>query len=100
MVITQYVTEFEDASTTNNVRGKMMELFISFVKVNKIKICDLYNENDWSHTLINDNDQFQNAMRNIILDMNRHEKQIINVLITQFASELELFTISPIDGKN
>ena len=100
MVITQYVTEFEDASTTNNVREKMMELFISFVKVNKIKICDLYNENDWSHTLINDNDQFQNAMRNIILDMNRHEKQIINVLITQFASELELFTISPIDGKN
>ena len=91
MVITQYVTDFEDASTTNIVREKMMESFISFVEINKNNICDLYNENDWSHTQIHDNEEFHNAMRNIILEMNRQEKQIINVLIAQFASEIELF---------
>jgi hypothetical protein len=91
MIITQYVTDFEDAYTTNIVREKMMDSFISFVKINKKNICDLYNENDWSHTPKINNDQFHNAMRNIILDMNRQEKQIVNVLITQFASEIGLF---------
>jgi hypothetical protein len=101
MVITQYVTDFEDASTTNIVREKMMDSFISFVKINKKNICDLYNENDWSHTQKINNDQFHNAMRNIILDMNRQEKQIVNVLIAQFASEIGLFlTTAPIDAEH
>jgi hypothetical protein len=76
-----------------------MDSFISFVKINKKNICDLYNENDWSHTQKINNDQFHNAMRNIILDMNRQEKQIVNVLIAQFASEIGLFfTTAPIDA--
>jgi hypothetical protein len=89
--LSKYINDFELLSTTTNEREKMMEPFISFVRMNKESICDLYNENDWSHTLIGENDQFQNSLRKIIQDMNRRDKQIINVLITQFATELELF---------
>lgn len=91
-----FLNRFEDIETSLTEREEMMETYISFVTKNKNTICDKYNENMWNNIEIEENNKFHIAMRNLILLMNRHQKQIIDVLIIQFAVELGFFDKLPL----
>ena len=91
-LISYYVNDLETISVSNDVKEKMMESYISFITINIKCITDKYNDNNWTVIEIDDNDKIHVAMRNIIMEMTIQEKQIINVLISQFADELDLST--------
>lgn len=90
-IITQHLNAFEDYATPDDVREQTLETYTSFIKINQKTICDKYNENTWTNIEIEENNKFHIALRNIIQDMNRQEKKMIDVLILPFACELGLF---------
>ena len=87
-IITQYLNTFEDYETPDDVREQMAETFIT---INQKTICDKYNENTWANIEIEENNKFHIALRNIIQDMNRQEKKMIDVLILPFALRMGCF---------
>ena len=90
-LITYYVNDLETIAVSNDVKEKMMESYISFIVVNRKCITDKYNDNNWTVIEIDEKDKIHIAMRNIMMKMTTQEKKIINVLIDQFACELDLF---------
>lgn len=90
-IITQYLNAFEDYETTDDMREQMAEMYVSFITINQKTICDKYNENTWENIEIEENNKFHIALRNIIQDMNRQEKKMIDVLVIPFACEMGLF---------
>jgi len=88
-LISYYISDLETAAISNHVKQNMMESYISFVVINIECITDKYNDNNWTEIKIDDNNKIHIAMQNIIMQMTRQEKQIINVLIEKFAQDIQ-----------
>ena len=91
--IHEYINKIESIDISNEERIIKIQALKSFITLNKNKITDLNNENNWDIVEIIEEEPLHLALKNIFLNLlSRQEKNILNILIIQLALELQLFS--------
>jgi len=92
-IISQVQNEIE--SLTNSVEQCMITLqpFLHFLTLNKSLIVNMNCENDWIKTRIDENDLFHLALKNILSQLSRFDREIINITLRNCASSLGFFNL-------